>query len=335
MSSQSVWAYIHEFSSHLAKEQPARLFHYTPATSALSILRSAELWASSLVFMADTKESLKGLNLSLRLIDKLLERTQIPEPLSPTAQLSYSQHPKKRYALYQHLILTKLRDRLETYLKADNHILILSFSEHPDELSSWKRYAPYGGYSLGFSADHLAIKGAEQSFQLLPCYYADWKDQAVVIQGALLGSLQSWLAQVQELYYEGADLQKAYLESIKIVDRETQRVHDILLQVVSLLKHSDFKDEAEWRLVSDSVPAEYLHYDERDNKFFPYAPYDFDDSLREVKLRLPDSSMSALGLRGFLASKQNKNAASVSLSKHAFSKVNNSFSDDSNDLPLP
>lgn len=285
--------------------------------------------------MADTKESRKALHLSLKLIDKLLERTQMPEPLNPTLQLSYSLHPKKRYALYQHLILSKLRDRLETYIKAENHILILSFSELSDELAAWQRYAPYGGYSLGFSADHLAVQGSEQSFQLLPCYYANWRDQAVIIQGALLGSLQSWLAQVQELYHEGADLQQAYMSSLKIVDEEAKRVHDILLQVIGLLKHNDFQHEAEWRLISEAVPAEYLHYDERGNKFFPYAPFDFDDSLREVKLRMPDSSMSALGLRGFLASKQNKNAISVSLSKHAFNKEPDGFTGQSPELPLP
>lgn len=321
MNSQAVWAYIHEFSKHLAKEQAARLYHYSPARNALSILRNSELWASSLLFMENNQEAIKGLRLSLRLIDKLLERTAIPQALNPSLQFSYSIHPKKRYALYHYLLLNKLKDRLERYLRAEVHSMVLAFSETQDDLSLWQNYAPKGGYALDFAADHLAIKAANQSFQLLPCYYASWKEQAVLIQGALLGGLQAWFAQVQECYHQNNTMQQAYLDSLKIIDSETQRVHDILLQIISLLKHESFQAEAEWRLISDAVAAEYLHYDEREGSFFPYAPFDFDDSLEAVKLYLPQASNSALTLKGFLASKQSKHTVSVSISRHDFATI--------------
>jgi len=316
VGSEAIWTYIHKFSSHLAKEQSARLHHYSQAHKALAILRSQELWASSLLFMKNNSEAKNALTLSLKMVERLLERSRMPQPLTQTMQLSYSVHPKKRYALYQHLLLSKLKSKLAAYLSAEQHVLIASFSETSDTKSSWLRYGSQSGYALGFSANQLSFLAADQSFSLWPCYYADKQEQGVIVQGALIGGLQAWLGQIQDIYHEPDDLHAAYLESLNIIETEADRVHLILLQVACLLKNESEQHEQEWRLVSDSVPAEYLHYDEQEESFFPYAPFDYADALREVRLNVSNASETALALKGFLASKQNAQRISLALSQH-------------------
>lgn len=319
MHSQAVWAYIHHFSNHLVSQKPSRLFYYASSEEALLLFKNDELWASSLFFEDQASESNRALRLFLKLIDKLLEKTGLPDGLSQAVLFSYSSHPKKRFAMYQYLLLLSLKEKLGAYLKGTQHVLQVSFTKHEDDPAHWSRCSTTGAYALGFSAEHLALQATEQHFALLPCYYASWDEQRTIIQGALLGSLQAWLAKIQAVYEGSTDLKHAYLKGLEVIEQEAQQVHDVCVQVAGLLRGEDTKHETQWRLLSEGVPAEFLHYDARKGMFTPYAPFDFQGSLRSVIIKQAQAAKAALGLRGFLSSKRNKEAISIALSKHLVS----------------
>ena len=322
MHSQAVWAYIHHFSQHLASKPPSRLFYYAASSKALQIFRSEELRTESLSFASKNSEANKALRFSLKLVDKLLEKTNMPHDLNKALQLSYSIHPKKRYGLYQFLLLKQLREKLEFHLKGTHHILYLSLSTCEDSLEYWASVAAEGGYALGFSSDTLSNQASEQHFSLLPCYYSTEVEQKSVLQGALLGSLQAWLSKIQALYEKELDVKKAFTQGLEIIANEAERVHNIVLQVISLIKDDHFKHEEEWRLLSQAVPAAFLHYDEEGSMFVPYAPFDYADSLRLVTIHQHEAAKAALGLRGFLSTKRSPQELSIALSKHTLSQSN-------------
>ena len=227
---------------------------------------------------------------------------------------SYSVHPKKRYALYQFLILSKLKSSLKKQLEGKTHVAVVSLSEYEDSVLNWRKRTPGGGYSLGFDTNTLTQLASEQHYFLFPCYYANKADQLTFIQGALLGGLQGWLAKIHELYQDKPDPKQAFIKAREIIRAEATRVHEIMLQVACLLKDDHDKQELEWRLLSKEIPAEHLHYDEVDGYFLPYAPFDYGDSLTSITLNLPENNLALLGLKGYLKSVK-QDSIKLSLSK--------------------
>ena len=117
-------------------------------------------------------------------------------------------------------------------------------------------------------------------------------------------------------------MKKAFRQGLEIIADEAERVHNIVLQVISLIKDDRFEHQEEWRLLSQAVPADFLHYDEEDGMFVPYAPFDYADSLRLVTIHQNEAAKAVLGLRGFLSTKRSPQDLSIALSRHTLNHSN-------------
>lgn len=104
------------------------LYHYTDLNGLIGILSGKGFWLSEAVFLNDSEELFNGVNLSISLIDKLIN--------------------KKRYADFSP-ILSEVRAKLEKRSFKNNYIA--SFSLKRDDLEQWRSYASNGnGVCIGF-----------------------------------------------------------------------------------------------------------------------------------------------------------------------------------------
>lgn len=106
-----------------------KIFHYTDAGAAISIIEKGQLWATAVAHMNDSAEVEFGLDF----VQRLLER----EP-----------------SLLPSLELGVLRERL-TELRRDRglweHLFVACASLADDAVSQWVGYGRAGGYALGFT----------------------------------------------------------------------------------------------------------------------------------------------------------------------------------------
>lgn len=103
-----------------------------------------------------------------------------------------------------------------------------SLSENGDLLSQWRAYCPNGGVSIGFSERVLKRIAEQQSFKLVKCSYYI-KDQEEEIEQVLKGQTKSD-------------------EPIK----DFSSFFNIFMRTIASFKHPTFKEEVEFRLVSQS-----------------------------------------------------------------------------------
>jgi hypothetical protein len=118
------------------------------------------------------------------------------------------------------------------------HVYVSCFSEAGDLLSQWRGYCPSSvGYSIAFDVVQLQVSMQRQKFRLVRCVYDEAR------QGAI----------VKELIDSAA-------ESIGGTSAGTAA--ELLLnripEVAPALKHPQFSEEREWRLVSQG-PVDIRH----------------------------------------------------------------------------
>jgi hypothetical protein len=115
-------------------------------------------------------------------------------------------------------------------------IHVACFSQKQDDLSQWRGYCPGGGgFSIGFDSNQLVKAAERRAAFIAPCIY-DPDLQSQLVKQLVYGFIREGLT-------EGVD---------------TKRVsYDFTLDCVFLacfLKHPSFKDEQEWRIVSQAIP---------------------------------------------------------------------------------
>lgn len=109
---------------------------------------------------------------------------------------------------------------------------VISLSEEWDDLSQWRGYTrPGNGYSLIWDHQSLERSALAQGWRLAPCLY----------ENELNALLVPFLTDA--------------FERIRVLGRDQARViaqelYDKVIEFVPLVKHSGFRSENEWRLVS-------------------------------------------------------------------------------------
>ncbi len=321
MDSSAIWTYIEKYSPHLTQSYPDILYHYSATPYTLSILNTQQLWASPLNYIRDTSEYQRALKLALQTLEqhfKLLNPR--PELIADEAP---NVHHKHRY-LIGFQILSLLKRYLHAHLNNSLSVCSVSFSSQADSQLEWQNYCPKGGYALGFDSHQIDLLAGSQNFSLLPCYYGDWQELDTIIQGALLGALQSWVGKLELLDQgiAGPELHGQHVQ--EFIRREAKHVADIILQAAALLKHERYHYEQEWRLITDQVKNQRLEYRSFRGIIMPYKPFQLMNRAQALPVKRiviasrGKAQLAISGIRGLLEKRGLRLAkASLSSSQHA------------------
>ena len=230
----------------LRRPLPETLYHYTTQDGLLGIVKNRQLWATQIQYLNDSQE----LALALRLArDQLTERGEICNDAEEQCELEE--------------MLTDLAG-IENV-----NICIFSFSEERDLLSQWRGYCGGGaGYSIGFEASTL-IRPEWMNFRVMPCVYDNQEQNAIV----------------REIIEYKLDLIRHEEDSSawnSVKDRYHPWLHPAdslgiaLLLFAPTIKHKEFSEEREWRLISRPLPYSKLDFRPGASMLIPYYKYRLD-----------------------------------------------------------
>jgi len=178
-------------------------------------------------------------------------------------------------------------------------ICIFSLSERGDLLSQWRGYCPpSGGYSIGFSSKLLIQFLKTRDLCLKPCVYDEKEQQAMVKQAitergqTVLKSLSNPVTEIKEIF------QKCFVDFFMEFS-----------QIASILKHSSFYEEGEWRIISGPIGNQLMSFRVvSKSMFLPYLAIEFIEPesfpVDEIIIGpAPEQSLARLSLLQFLLKK--------------------------------
>lgn len=213
------------FLEDQAAAPPDILWHYTNAAGFLGICRSGKLWATNTEYLNDASELRYARHLILREINAARPKVAVRE---------------------EHEMLNLFCDCLSS--NATRPVFVTSLSAVKNELSQWRAYGgSTGSYALGFNTTSLLTaiaKNTETRFTLHKCIYEDAHSHDLCVQ--FVDSLIREFRAGRSTHTSGAS---DYQEMLDFV-HEAVRIFDTL---APLIKHPDFIQESEWRLVSGVV----------------------------------------------------------------------------------
>jgi len=156
-------------------------------------------------------------------------------------------------------------------------VYVACFSEDGDALSQWRGYCRTGsGFSIGFDSSQLLSAGSEQRCFLAPCIY-DPQRQAELIDRLFIG-----------IFEDAGLFQHAQKEPQERPDSR-KICFDIALDFIvlaSLLKHPSFRDEREWRIVTQEISDDHPQIAIREGKLVPIPYFEFELAKPEVELNV-------------------------------------------------
>lgn len=162
--------------------------------------------------------------------------------------------------------LKQLQNWLNNCRTTTYNIFVFSLSEEPSLLSQWRSYTPHGkGVSIGFSTEFLKTLMKTSNFKLAKCVY-DKNEQKVV----LLSLVNKFLNYFND---ECNSIDTTDLHPSQSYHRWLEKFRGDVLQVLSIIKHDAFKEEAEWRLISPYYPmytVNNIKYREGASMLVPY-----------------------------------------------------------------
>ena len=231
---------------------PEMLWHYTNTRGVLGILRTGKMFATHVAFLNDASE-MRYASLPLwRTLQKVLSETQ---------------DPLDRQFLY------KFGERISNYFSG--WVCVVSFSAAKNELSQWRAYGgESGSFSLGFTPAMLQGRCAQQKTSGFHLYKCEYKDS---VQSKLC---ERFVAASLEEFRKAAQTEDE-------ASREGPRICDEALKgfgrIAPLIKHPDFEQENEWRLVSDVLQLERRPFHLREGRAsaVPYIDFSFVDDQCE------------------------------------------------------
>lgn len=144
-------------------------------------------------------------------------------------------------------------DHLANLRFARDHISMFasSFSFHRNDLTQWRAYAPVHGVSIGFRMEVLQRVAEAQAFVCGPVrylgarFFETWLRQQVLSFKEGLAEAALNEHQVRERMREEPE----QIVELSISSQKSGNLERWLGEVSGLLKHPDFRSEAEWRCV--------------------------------------------------------------------------------------
>lgn len=221
------------------------LYHYTDIRGLMGIVNSRAIWASHIYYLNDSKEILHA----CEVLGGLLGSNQSVV------------HGTEREFVEQ------FRNWLATFRRNAFHIFIFSLSEQPSLLSQWRSYTPHGkGVSLGFSPTVVNHVLRTPGFRIAKCLYTDHEHEELM-RSLVEKMLITFRQRVSTLDATKAHPSQKYHPFL-------EEFRNDLLQVLAIVKHSAFKEEQEWRIVSPYCPkytATEVKFREGASMLLPYV----------------------------------------------------------------
>ena len=246
-----------ELQRYIGREPPPLLHHYTDQHGLLGIISTAEIWATSVDNLNDSKEFKYGKELAASLISSRIE--------------GESDERKKKHLGY-------LRNAA---VNAGINICISSWSSRVDDLSQWRAYGGSGtGYSIDLNGASLRRFAEAQDFILAACIY-DQSAQERVLHSLIDANLTRNIEEESSHPPERDD--RFQLEQ----NGGSFAYH--INRYAALLKHPAFRAEEEWRLISKPIMVSRMHFRPGVSTIashFRFSLRDGDETQGEPKIRI-------------------------------------------------
>lgn len=230
------------------------LYHYTSQKGLLGILNDGGIWATHIAYLNDSTEYNYAVDLLRKeIVDRLksLPARFITPPFAVNGKLSKDEIIQDFLQIFFNFI--EYSDNLNI------SVFVCSFSEEGNLLSQWRAYCPNAnGFSIGFKKSNLIQIAKKNNFELARCEYNENKQKVMIKEliNKFIGKLD-------------IDMEKA----------------DILLIISSLLeefallaarlKDKAFKEEKEWRLISNYSLGLMGSIREGKSMLIPYSHVNF------------------------------------------------------------
>lgn len=209
---EETWKPIH-------KPFPNELYHYTSATGLIGILTSKSFWLTDLRYMNDMSE--------LQYAQQIIE------------QCIYDQIENSSLSYIQKEFLGRISKSYSPF-ETGGSVYSASFCENGNLLSQWRSYRGQGGgYALGLDFFHTirllnkqcvlrkVVYNSDEQKKLVNCAISNFVDAVgIVTQNAKLEEVSNTFLPAACLAFSG-----------------------VAGEIMFCLKHPDFHEEREWRLV--------------------------------------------------------------------------------------
>jgi Protein of unknown function (DUF2971) len=214
------------------EQAPDLLYHYTSAEGLLGIVRSREIWSTSVLYLNDASE----LSHATEVLTAELGTTPLKlRPNAGTFSMSIPVYSKD--------------------LTLDH--FVSSFCEDKDLLSQWRGYGSGAGYSVGFPSAVLhwmATRGENNDRGACTLRKVTYRlDQQKRMIRARIAALNEILEQKAD------ELEPTYDDEFRRLILLWNQIAASFHPILALMKHVAFEGEKEWRLVrtlwKPSVPT--------------------------------------------------------------------------------
>lgn len=203
-------------------DPPDILYHYTSPKGLKGIVEEGTLRCSSAHHLNDTAELTYAVEQIKPHLTELEEKFREDDSVRPD-----------EFELVTTMIgLLNQTRRLEVFVG--------SLSEHNDQLSQWRAYCPdSGGFAIGFDTERLLALRNLQAFHLFECLYKE----------------EDYAPQMEDLIYDTVEAYRTHQREQGGLSDQDRRMHAssflwLFLDLAVRIKHPDFAEEDEWRLVS-------------------------------------------------------------------------------------
>ena len=242
---------MRQIDSFFSNKVDLNLYHYTDISALIGIAKDKKLWASNVYYLNDSEEITYACDI-------------LNEILLPRMAFQTYRYPENEFIKQ----LQKLINICRTH---KHNLFAFSLSQKASILSQWRSYTPHGkGVSIGINPDTLNELVHKNNLKLARCIY-DRVAQEEAING-LLDKLLITFRQEQHTF----DISR--LDPWQSYHPYLDKFLEVILQVLSIIKHQAFEEEHEWRLMSPYYPEDAIQdikYREGASMLVPYIELGF------------------------------------------------------------
>jgi hypothetical protein len=258
----------HERKENADQAEPELLYHYTTQEGLLGIIESKCIWATHSRYLNDRSE---GQIVARILIEELIGRGNN----EAIEQLTGIPLPKDKLQCKDEGVISQ-GIRIISEITSQN-TYVASFSEHGNLLSQWRAYSgESGGFSIGFSREHLETIGAQFFNQysgryyspdspLFPCQYFDCLVEKQ-LKEKIRNAVDSYIKEEDEIKLASTERTGCHTPAAIALKHFRNFGLDC-----AITKDDAFHEEREWRLVFDlRQPAKDVFFRPGRSMLIPY-----------------------------------------------------------------